>query len=147
MRLCGDHSRSRSQVQGIRCSGPWLRCSVCLCCVVSCCVVSCRCVLTLTPEVTSPSSPSCTASLCWRRRSSSSCPGAPSCWLKPVDSQVRVCVCVRVRVCVRWCVCALVRVCACKCVCASCVCVCVRVRVILRGIVLYDATFEFCLMK
>src|SRR4029434_11343330 len=94
---------------------------VCVWCVVSCCVVSCRCVLTLTPEVTSPSSPSCTASLCWRRRSSSSCPGAPSCWLRPVDSQVGVCVCV----CARACACA----CKCVCACASCVCVCVCVCV------------------
>lgn len=42
---------------------------------------------------TSPSSPSCTASRCWRRRSSSSCPGAPSCWPRPAASQVS---------CVRW---------------------------------------------
>src|SRR4029434_8731918 len=95
---------------------------VCVWCVVSCCVVSCRCVLTLTPEVTSPSSPSCTASLCWRRRSSSSCPGAPSCWLRPVDSQV--CVCVFVCVCARVCVCVCVRVQVRVCMCQLCVCAC-----------------------
>lgn len=38
--------------------------------------------------LTSPSSPSCTASRCWRRPSSSSCPGAPSCWRRPAGSQV-----------------------------------------------------------
>lgn len=45
------------------------------------------------PIVTSPSSPSCTASLCWRQPSSSSCPGAPSSWLRPAASRVSSAAC------------------------------------------------------
>lgn len=48
----------------------------------------CGCCCSLNATSTSLSSPSCTASRCLRRRSSSSCHGAPSCWPKPADSLV-----------------------------------------------------------
>lgn len=72
-----------------------LACDVFLCSLVraACWLWMCRLFVFapwLSILVTWPSSRSSGTSPCWRRRSSSSCPGAPFCWRRPAGSQVRL---------------------------------------------------------